>query len=84
MTVMNATDLARNLSRVLDRLEDGGEEVGIIRRGHVAAKLFPSDPRMTASEALSDLGGLLSPSEGEAWKRDIARFDRRALPEMTP
>jgi prevent-host-death family protein len=83
MTLINATDLARNLSRVLDRLERGDEEIVIVRNNHAVGKLVPGAPRMTAAEALADLGGTLTPAEASQWKKDIAGFDRRAAREMS-
>jgi len=83
MTLINATDLARNLSRVLDRLERGDEEIVIVRNNHAVGKLVPGAPRMTAAEAFADLGGTLTPAEAAAWKKDMAKFDRRAAREMS-
>ena len=72
-TPITATDLARNLSRVLDRLEFRHEQLAIIRNHHEVAKLIPSTPALTALEALSDLYQTLPNDEGEAWLRDLDR-----------
>jgi prevent-host-death family protein len=82
MTTMTATELARNLSAVLDRLEHGSEEIVVVRSRHPVARLVPGAPRMTAMEAFADLYGAISPEEGEAWKRDCAAADRTLREEL--
>ena len=82
MTVMTVTDFARNLSRVLDRLEHGGEEIIIMRNNHPVAKLIPGAPEMKALDAFADLYGILPSEEGEAWLRDMGDFDREAQGEL--
>ena len=67
MTSITATDMGRNLSRVLDRLEFAGEEMTIVRNQHVIGRILPGAPRMSAREALSELFGLLTDAEGVAW-----------------
>jgi len=76
MVEMTATEFARNLSRALDRLERGGDEVVITRNGHPVARLAPGAPRMTALEAFSDIYGILSASEGAAWAKDMRGMDQ--------
>jgi antitoxin (DNA-binding transcriptional repressor) of toxin-antitoxin stability system len=71
MKTMSATDVARHFSRVLDSLENGGEEIVIMRNKHPAAKLIPGAPRMNAIEALGDIFATLDDSEGAAWLADI-------------
>lgn len=70
MTTITATEMGRNLSRVLDRLEFAGEEMAIVRNQHVIGRILPGTPRMTAREALSDLFGALTSAEGAAWLKD--------------
>lgn len=82
MTVINVTDLARNLSHVLDRIAHGEDEIVVMRKSHAVARLVPSISTMTAAEAMADLGGAISSSDAAAWQRDIAKFDRRADREM--
>ena len=73
MKTLTATQLARNLRCVLDGLEQGGEEIVIVRKNHPVARLVPGAPAMTALEALSDLYGILPDEEGESWLRDSRR-----------
>ena len=78
MITMTATELARNLSIVLDRLEYGNEEIIVTRSRHPVARLVPGAARMTAMEAFADLFGAISEEEGEAWLHDCASADRSA------
>jgi antitoxin (DNA-binding transcriptional repressor) of toxin-antitoxin stability system len=82
MTVLTATQLARNLDRVLDRLEHGGEEVLIVRGDQPLARLLPGTPTVTAHEFLSDLYGVLTDEEGEAWLNDMKGMDRTLDEEL--
>jgi antitoxin (DNA-binding transcriptional repressor) of toxin-antitoxin stability system len=82
MTTMTATELAKNLSSVLDRLEYGNEEIIVTRSRHPVARLVPGAARMTAMEAFADLFGAISPEEGEAWLRDCASADRSTHEEL--
>ena len=75
MTTMTVTHLARNLSRVMDRLEHGGEEVLVVRNRTPIARILPGAPEMRAGEAFADLEGVLAPEDGEAWLEDMARAD---------
>ncbi|HXJ94720.1 MAG TPA: type II toxin-antitoxin system Phd/YefM family antitoxin [Terriglobia bacterium] len=67
---MTATELARNLSRVLDRLGVEGEEVVIERNGQEVARLLPGAARQTALEAMADLYRTLPDSAGVTWEAD--------------
>jgi antitoxin (DNA-binding transcriptional repressor) of toxin-antitoxin stability system len=78
MKSMTATEVSRGFSRLLDRMEHGGEEVVIMRNNHPVAKLIPGTPRMTALEALGDIYATLDDAEGSAWLKD-ARSNRRLL-----
>ena len=80
---MNASALAKNLNRVLDRLERGEDEMIVItRKDHAVAKLLPEAPHMTALQAMGDLFGVLSKEEGRAWVKDTAAINRRAKGRM--
>ena len=81
MKTLTATELARNISRVLDALEHGGDEIVVMRNRHPVARLVPGAPRMTALEALSDLHRTLDMDEGGAWLEDVARADRLLVRE---
>lgn len=74
MTTITATDMGRNLSRVLDRLEFTGEEITIVRNQHVIGRMLPGAPRMSACEALAELFGSLADAEGAAWLKDSRKL----------
>jgi antitoxin (DNA-binding transcriptional repressor) of toxin-antitoxin stability system len=76
MKKMTATEAARGFSRVLDMLENGTEEIVIIRNDRPVAKLVPGTPQMTALEALSDLYRTLPDEEGRRWLKDLQKRDR--------
>jgi len=82
MVTMTATELARNLSSVLSRLEHGSEEVIIVRNRHIVGKLVPGAPAMTAMEAFADLFGAISDKEGKAWLKDCRRAERPLRKEL--
>lgn len=67
---MSASELARNLKKVLDRLEQGGEEIVVIRNNHPIARMLPGGPHRTALEAMADLHRTLSPGAAEGWVED--------------
>lgn len=81
MITMTATEVVRGFSRLLDKLEHGGEEIVIVRNNHPIAKLTPGAPRMNAIEALGDLYGTLDDHEGTAWLEDIRKGDRMIAAE---
>jgi len=82
MVTMTATEVARNFSRVLDSLEHGEKEVGIVRNNRPVARLVPEPRQMTAREVLEGIYGMLSEEEGEDYLRDMASFDRPLATEM--
>ncbi len=82
MITMTATELARNLSSVLSRLEHGSEEVAIVRNRHVVGRLVPGAPAMTAKEAFADLVGAISDKDGGAWLRDCRGADQSLRKEL--
>ena len=67
MSEVTATDLARNLKNVLDRVEFRGEEFTIVRNNALIANITPGLVKMTALEALSDLYQTLSPEAARGW-----------------
>ena len=70
MTELTASELARRLSAVLDRLEFGGEEIVIVRNNHPIARIIPGSPYRTALEAMADLYRTISPAAAESWVKD--------------
>ena len=55
MKTITATELARNLRRVLDRLAVEREEILIVRNYQQVARLLPGAGRQTDWEAMRDL-----------------------------
>jgi antitoxin (DNA-binding transcriptional repressor) of toxin-antitoxin stability system len=70
MRVITATDLARNLRRVLDRLVIEGEEIVIERNHEQVARLLPGPARQSALEAMADLYRTLPPEDAATWEAD--------------
>ncbi len=81
MRILSATEGARSFSRILDAMEQGGEEIVVMRNRHPVAKLVPGAPRMTAIEALGDIYSTLDDQEGAAWLADIRKGDRLRVAE---
>jgi antitoxin (DNA-binding transcriptional repressor) of toxin-antitoxin stability system len=82
MKAITATEVARNLSRILDDLEHGGDEIVVLRNKQPVARLIPGTPRMTALEALSDLHRTLDDTEGDAWLADMQAADHLLVREV--
>ena len=79
MKTMTATTLARNLSKVLDELSRGGEEIAIERNKRIIGRLVPGPMEMTAMEMVSDAAMSPSGSFGPRWQpaaRAIATSQR--------
>ncbi len=70
MKTVTATELARILSRLLDRLAVEGEEVVVERNGQQVARLLPGAARQSALEAMADLYRTLPDSDGATWEAD--------------
>ena len=67
MSIMTATEFAKNLKKTLDRVEFGGEEIIIMRNNHKIARLLPGPPHMSALEAMADLYRTLPSDAAEDW-----------------
>lgn len=70
MKTVTATELARNLRRVLNRLAIDGEEIIIERNREQIARLVPGPARQTALEALADLYRTLPEEAAATWEAD--------------
>jgi antitoxin (DNA-binding transcriptional repressor) of toxin-antitoxin stability system len=77
MKTITATDLARNLRRVLDRLVIEGEEIVIERNHEQVARLLPGPARQTALEAMADLYRTLPEDAATAWETDSRKGRRK-------
>lgn len=73
MKTITATELARNLRRVLDRLAIEGEEIVIERNREQVARLLPGRARQTALEAMADLYRTLPEEAAAKWEADSRR-----------
>jgi antitoxin (DNA-binding transcriptional repressor) of toxin-antitoxin stability system len=77
MQTISATDLARNTSKILDRVISRGEGVAVERNRAVIAQIIPPAPTMTAAQALSGLGPVLSKRQAARWLSDARKgFDQ--------
>lgn len=72
-TTITATELARNLSRVLDQLAAEGGEIVIERNSRRIARLVASPGHQTALEAMADLYRTLPDDAAATWEWDARR-----------
>ena len=73
MKTISATELARNISRILDRLSTTGEEIAVERNHRQVARLLPALGEQTALEAMADLYRTLPDEAAKDWERDAKR-----------
>jgi antitoxin (DNA-binding transcriptional repressor) of toxin-antitoxin stability system len=73
MRTITATELARNVGRILDHVTIKGEEVVIVRNHRKVAKLVPELPEQTALEAMADLYRTLPEDAAATWEADSKR-----------
>jgi antitoxin (DNA-binding transcriptional repressor) of toxin-antitoxin stability system len=70
METISATELARNTSKILDRVVSRGEGVAVERNRAVIVQIVPPARTMTAAQALAGLESGLSAEQAAAWLRD--------------
>jgi antitoxin (DNA-binding transcriptional repressor) of toxin-antitoxin stability system len=70
METISATELARNTSKILDRIISRGEGVSVERNRAVIAQIVPPTRTMTAAQALSGLEAGLFREHAAAWLKD--------------
>ena len=70
MLTVNMLDAKTRLSRLVQQVENGEDEVIIARNGRPAAKLVPIGPRPGASRRLGLLAGRYAPMTREAFDAD--------------
>jgi antitoxin (DNA-binding transcriptional repressor) of toxin-antitoxin stability system len=75
MQTITATELARNLRQVLDRLAVEQSEIVIERNHQPVGRLLPGAGRMTALEAMADLYQTLPETAGRDWLSDSRATD---------
>jgi len=81
---ITATELARNLRRVLDRLVVEGEEIVIERNREQVARLVPGPARQTALEAMADLYRTLPEESAATWEADSRKGRLKGTRLATP
>jgi prevent-host-death family protein len=77
MKTLSATDVARNFSAVLDRIERDQEEVILVRNRRPVARLVPEPPAADALSVLGDLYRTLDDGTAERLAAAIRRGRRR-------
>jgi antitoxin (DNA-binding transcriptional repressor) of toxin-antitoxin stability system len=75
---ISATELARTLSAILDRLAVERDEIVIERNHRQIARLIPGPGRLTALEAFGDLYRTLPEDAGATWEADSRRVGLRS------
>jgi antitoxin (DNA-binding transcriptional repressor) of toxin-antitoxin stability system len=75
MRTITATELARNLRQVLDRLATEPEEIIIERNNRQIGRLLPGPGSMTALEAMADLYRTIPEIAGHDWLQDSRKTD---------
>lgn len=77
MKTVSATELSRNFSSLMDRVEHGHEELIVVRNNHEVARIVPGPAIMTALEALADIYRTIPDSAGKAWLRDSRKSEKK-------
>ena len=70
MAPVTATELARNLKKILDEVEFRGREVTVVRNHAAIAQIIPGPGRMTALQAFADLYRTLPDAAAAGWQAD--------------
>jgi len=76
MTIMTATEFAKNIKKTLDRLEFGREEIILTRNNQKIARIIPGTTHLTALEAMADIYSTLKPEAGEHWLEESRSGNR--------
>ena len=82
MRQVTATELARNLREVLDRVEFQKEEHLVWRNQHQIARIVPGPAHQTAQEAMGELYRTLSEDAGARWVRDSRNGEGQRLDKL--
>jgi antitoxin (DNA-binding transcriptional repressor) of toxin-antitoxin stability system len=77
MQKVSATEFARNLRKVLDRISETGEEYIVERGKRPVVKLSPVPEARSAQEVMADLYRVLPDAAGDEWLDDARRGDAR-------
>jgi antitoxin (DNA-binding transcriptional repressor) of toxin-antitoxin stability system len=73
MQKITATELARNLRAVLDRVRESGEPFLVERGGQPVVQVSPTPGHQTAEQALADLYRTLPAEAADGWLEDARR-----------
>jgi prevent-host-death family protein len=71
MKKLTVTEVARNFSAVMDRVEADQEEIVLVRNNQPIARLIPEPPTQTAQEVLGDLYRTLDDDTADALVKAI-------------
>ena len=77
MKTLSVTDVARNFSAVLDKVEHGQEEIVLVRNRRQIARLVPEAPRQDAMEVFGDLYRTLDEKTADALSAAVSSHRRR-------
>lgn len=69
MKEITATQLARNLRKILDDVENRGDEVIVVRNKQKIAQILPGPGRMNALEAMADLYRTIPDEAAAGWAK---------------
>lgn len=72
MKRLSATNVARNFSAVLDKVERDQEEIVLVRNRRQVARLVPEAPRQDALEVFGDLYRTIDADTADALSAAIA------------
>jgi len=70
MVIMTSTEFAKNIKKMLDKVELSGEEIILTRKRHRIARIVPAAHHMTAIEAFGDIYKTISPEAVDGWTED--------------
>lgn len=73
MQRITATELARNLRALLDRVSEGREEYLVERGRRPVARIMPTPGEMAAEQAMADLYRTLDEGAGDEWLSDARK-----------
>jgi antitoxin (DNA-binding transcriptional repressor) of toxin-antitoxin stability system len=76
MRILSVTEVARNFSTVIDRVERNQEEIVLKRNQKTIARLVPESPAQNALDVLGDLYRTLDDKTADALVKSIDRANK--------
>ena len=76
MRTLSVTEVARNFSTVIDRVERNQEEIVLKRNQKTIARLVPESPSQNALDVLGDLYRTLDDKTADALVKSIGRANK--------